>query len=82
MACCKNSQDVSAVMDFARDNHLPLSVRGGGHNVAGIAFCEGGSMIGLSQMKEIRVNLERGMATAQPGVIFLEFESPFNSISR
>src|SRR5690242_20911734 len=48
--------DVVAGVRFAREHHLPLSIRGGGHSVAGTAVCEGGLMLDLSGMKGIRVD--------------------------
>jgi FAD/FMN-containing dehydrogenase len=74
IARCRSSRDVIAAVNFARDNHMLLSVRGGGHNVAGNAVCEGGLMIDLTLMKEIRVNPERRTAAAQPGVVFGEMD--------
>ncbi len=74
IARCKNSNDVIEALSFARDNHLRLSVRGGGHNVAGTAVCEGGLMIDLSLMKGIHVDPEVGTATVQPGVVFGELD--------
>ena len=74
IARCKNSNDVIEGVNFARDNHLLLSVRGGGHNVAGSAVCDNGLMIDLSLMKDIHFNPERGTATAQPGVVFGEMD--------
>jgi FAD/FMN-containing dehydrogenase len=58
----------------ARNEHLRLSVRGGGHSVAGTAVCEGGLMIDLSPMKEIRVDLEAREAIASPGLLWGEFD--------
>jgi FAD/FMN-containing dehydrogenase len=74
IARCKSSNDVIDALSFARDNHLSLSVRGGGHNVAGTAVCEDGLMIDLSLMKDIQVDPERGTATAQPGVVFSDLD--------
>lgn len=74
IARCANSNDVIQAVNFARDNNLLLSVRGGGHNVAGSAVCDGGLMIDLSLMKEIRVDPQGRTATAQPGVVFGELD--------
>jgi FAD/FMN-containing dehydrogenase len=74
IARCTNSDDVIEAVNFARDNNLLLSIRGSGHNVAGSAVCDGGLMIDLSLMKEIRVDPESGTATAQPGVVFGEMD--------
>jgi len=51
IARCRNTADVVDAVNAARDAGLELSVRGGGHNVAGKAVTEGGLMIDLSLMK-------------------------------
>src|SRR5690348_2373459 len=56
IARCTNSADVSAAVRFGRDMGVEISVRGGGHNVAGKAVTEGGLMIDLSLMKDIAVD--------------------------
>ena len=48
IARVSGAADVIACVNFARENGLPLSIRGGGHNVAGAALCEGGLMIDMS----------------------------------
>src|SRR5205823_2912779 len=52
---CANATDVIQAVHFARDNKLVLSIRGGGHNIAGNAVCDGGLMIDLSPMKSVEV---------------------------
>ena len=56
---CAAAADVAKAVRFARDNGLLLAVRGGGHNIAGNAVCDGGLMIDLSQMKSVRVGETR-----------------------
>lgn len=51
IARCTGVADVKDAVDFARTHDLLVSVRGGGHNVAGSAVCDGGLMIDLSLMK-------------------------------
>ena len=51
-----NSKDVAEAVNFARRNNMRVSVKGGGHNIAGNAVVEGGLMIDLSAMKEITVD--------------------------
>ncbi len=68
IARCSGTADVIDAVNFARTHNLLVSVRGGGHNVAGAAVCDGGLMIDLSLMKGIRVDPERRTARAQPGV--------------
>src|SRR5204863_9804146 len=48
--------DVVAAVTFAREQDLVLAVKGGGHNIAGNAVCEGGLMLDLSPMKSIVVD--------------------------
>jgi FAD/FMN-containing dehydrogenase len=69
-----SSDDVIEAVNFARENDLLLSVRGSGHNVAGNAVSDGGLMIDLSLMKELHVDPEGGVASAQPGVVFGEMD--------
>src|SRR5690242_12552837 len=56
IAGCAGPADVIESVDFARRHGLTLSVRGGGHNVAGYAVCDGGLMIDLSAMRAVRVD--------------------------
>jgi FAD/FMN-containing dehydrogenase len=74
IARCATAGDVAAAVRFARDHNLLVSVRGGGHNVAGSAVCENGLMIDLSPMKEIKVDPAARTASAQPGLIWGEFD--------
>ncbi len=67
IARCTSTADVVTAVKFARQNALLLSVRGGGHNVAGHAVCDGGLMIDLSEMNGIHVNPEQRRAFAGPG---------------
>ena len=59
--------DVIDAVKFARTNNLLVSVRGGGHNVAGNAVSNGGLMIDLSQMRGVHVDPKARIARAGPG---------------
>jgi FAD/FMN-containing dehydrogenase len=72
IARCLETSDVADAVRFARESGLEISVRGGGHNVAGRAVTDGGAMIDLSQMKRVQVNPEERTARAQGGVIWRE----------
>jgi len=64
---CTGVADVIDSVNFARTHSLLLSIRGGGHNVAGSAVCDGGLTIDLSLMKGIRVDPTNRLAQAQGG---------------
>lgn len=73
IARCADTQDVVRSVRFAREHEMLVSVRGGGHSVAGHGVCEGGLMIDLSLMKGVGVDAERRVAMARPGVRLGEF---------
>jgi len=60
---CVSTSDVINAVNFARDKTLLISVKGGGHNVAGTAVCDDGMMIDLSLMR--RVNVDKWNRTAR-----------------
>ena len=74
IARCAGVADVIHSVNFAQANNLVVAVRGGGHNVAGNAVCDGGLVIDLSRMKSVRVDPARRMARAEPGVTWREFD--------
>lgn len=53
---CRGVADVRTAIEFAGEHSLLTSVRGGGHNIAGNAVCEGGLMIDLSEMRDVRID--------------------------
>jgi FAD/FMN-containing dehydrogenase len=67
IARVSGSADVIACVNFARENGLPLSVRGGGHNVAGAALCEGGLMIDMSLRRAVRLDPVRRVVRVEGG---------------
>src|SRR5262245_35492970 len=68
IARCLGAADVVAAVNLARDQGLEVSVRGGGHNVAGKAVTDGGLMVDLSLMKGMRVDPASRTTRAQGGV--------------
>jgi FAD/FMN-containing dehydrogenase len=74
IARCAGTADVVACVDFARERGLSLSVRGGGHNVAGNAVRDGALMIDLSLMKGVHVDPLNRSARAAAGVTWGEFD--------
>jgi hypothetical protein len=71
---CAGTSDVIHGVNFARTHNLLLSVRGGGHSIAGKAVCDGGVMLDLSRMKGIKVDPVRRTTEAQPGLTLGEFD--------
>jgi hypothetical protein len=74
IARCAGADDVVSAIRFAREQDLLVSVRGGGHSIAGHSVCEGGLMIDLSMMKSIRVDPEARTARAGGGVLWAELD--------
>jgi FAD/FMN-containing dehydrogenase len=64
---CASSEDVARTVDLARDQELLLSIRGGGHNVAGSAIVDQGLVIDLSRMRAVLVEPKNRIARAQGG---------------
>jgi FAD/FMN-containing dehydrogenase len=73
IARCTGPADVVCAVNFARDQDLLVSVKGGGHNITGNAVCERGLMIDLSPMKGIRVDPVRRTARAEAGLTWGEY---------
>jgi FAD/FMN-containing dehydrogenase len=74
IARCAGVTDVLRAVEFARTHTLLIAVRGGGHNVAGNAVCQGGLMIDLARMRSVRVDPRRRTARAEGGVTWGEFD--------
>jgi FAD/FMN-containing dehydrogenase len=73
-AVWRAGDDVLAAVRYARDAGLLVAVRGGGHNVAGTASCDGGPVLDLSPMKSLQVDPAERTAWAQPGLLWGEFD--------
>ncbi len=67
IARCHGTADVVAAVNFAREQRLAVSVRGGAHNVAGLATNDGGIVIDLSEMRAVLVDPANETAYAQGG---------------
>ncbi len=71
---CAGTADVISAVRFARDNRLLVAVRGGGHNIAGNAVCDGGLMIDLSPMKSVRVDPDTRRMWVEPGATLADVD--------
>ncbi|MBP1861215.1 FAD-binding oxidoreductase [Rhizobium herbae] len=74
IAQCAGAADVVNAVRFAAKNKLLVSVRGGGHNIAGNAVCDGGMMIDLSPMKSVRVDVAAKRAWVEPGATLADVD--------
>ena len=64
---CTGASDVSRAINFARERQLLVAVRGGGHSFPGYSTCDGGMVIDLSLMRNVRVDLAEQKVTAAGG---------------
>ena len=71
---CAGATDVAAAIGFARERGLEISIRGGGHNIAGTSVCDGGVMIDLSQMRQVRVDAAARRAFVEPGALLADVD--------
>ena len=74
IAQCAGVGDVVEAVNFARDNNLLVSVRGGGHNVAGKSVCDGGLMIDLSNMRSVQVDRDQRTARVEGGAALSDLD--------
>src|SRR5512139_3622212 len=72
---CTGVNDIKLAVDFARAHGLMPSVKGGGHNIAGNAVCDGGLLIDLSGMRSVRIDPEARIAHVEPGATLGDFDS-------
>ncbi|MFD2044830.1 FAD-binding oxidoreductase [Ornithinibacillus salinisoli] len=71
---CKSEADVVSAVKYANDQNLTISIRGGGHHVAGTAVCDNGVMIDLSNMKEVHVEEYRRVAIVEGGATLADID--------
>lgn len=67
VARCAGTADVVAAVEIARHHDIEVSVRGGGHQVAGSAVCDDGLVIDLSSMRDVTVDPAARTATVAAG---------------
>ena len=70
IARCTGPADVIAALGFARAHDLTIAVRGGGHSVPGHSTCDGGMVIDLGPMRNVRVDPEARRAFVGPGAVW------------
>ena len=75
IARCWSQGDVVQAVRFSRMHNLLVSVRGGGHNIAGNAVCDDGLMIDLSPMKNVKIDPNARRAIVEPGCTLADFDA-------
>jgi FAD/FMN-containing dehydrogenase len=74
IARCSGIADVIQAVRIAKEHDLLLSVRSGGHNIAGSALCEGGLTIDLSGMNSVHIDPHARRAYVEPGATLGDFD--------
>lgn len=72
---CQNTDDVVAAVNFGRENRIETAIRGGGHNGAGLALVDGGLVIDLAEMNEIKVDAAAKTARVQGGCLLKDVDA-------
>jgi FAD/FMN-containing dehydrogenase len=75
IAQCHAQEDIVAAVNLARTAGCPLSVRAGGHSVAGFSTCDDGVVIDLSLMRRVTVDADARTASAEPGATWADFDA-------
>jgi FAD/FMN-containing dehydrogenase len=71
---CMGAADVAACVRAAREHALPISIKGGGHNIAGLAVSDGGMMLDMSLMRGVSVDPGAGVARAEAGCLLADVD--------
>jgi FAD/FMN-containing dehydrogenase len=71
---CADAEDVSHAVRIAAHHGLRMTVRGGGHNVAGRSICDGSLLLDLSKLRQVSVNREQRVATVQGGAVWRDVD--------
>ena len=75
IARCTSAADVATAIGFAREHQLEIAVRGGAHDSAGVATCDGGLMVDLSLLNDIRVDPRARRAHAGGGALLSDLDA-------
>ena len=75
IAQATSAADVAATIRLARDSGLPLSVRSGGHSVAGMSIADGGIVVDMRAMNQVTVDPTKKIATVAGGATWGDFDA-------
>lgn len=71
---CQETSDVMKAMQFAKKNRLLISLRGGGHNIAGRCIYDNVMLIDLTKMRSVQVDQEKSIAIVEPGATLADVD--------
>jgi FAD/FMN-containing dehydrogenase len=72
---CAATEDVVRAVNFAREQRLPLAIRGGGHNIGGSALVDGGLVVDLSRMRSVMVDAAARRVTVEGGALLADLDA-------
>jgi FAD/FMN-containing dehydrogenase len=72
---CALDDDVARALEFSRQHELPVAVRGGGHNRAGLSVCDGGLVIDLASINGVDVDADQRVARAGAGALTVQVDA-------
>ncbi|HVH65073.1 MAG TPA: FAD-binding oxidoreductase [Candidatus Acidoferrum sp.] len=75
IAQCADSDDAARALAFSRKEGFPITVRGGGHNVAGSALCDDGIVVDFSALRKAEVDPRVRVARVQPGALWGDLDT-------
>lgn len=75
VARCASTEDVRRALALARENGLPVAVRGGGHSMGGLSTCDDGLVIDLGPMRDLVVDPVARTAVAEPGLLWRDLDA-------
>jgi hypothetical protein len=72
---CSDAEDIASALHIASARGLGITVRGGGHNVAGRCIRDGALLLDLSRLNGVAVNAESRIATVQGGALWRDVDA-------
>src|ERR1700752_4033888 len=75
IARCKSTDDVQRAIRFARENDLPIAIRGGGHNAGGLGVCDDGLVIDLGGLRDVIVDPAARVARVGGGATWANLDA-------
>lgn len=80
IAQCADVADVQSCVNFARDNNILVSIRGGGHNAGGLGIADDALVIDLCNLKDVKVNITSKTVWVQGGCLLKEMDAATHEV--